>query len=358
MSKIETFTKMKSLFLLIAGTLLFLIVGLLFLLLCNHDEAGPRNKKSHKIVNRVNEKTNEMLLEENLNLSLPDGFVSATDTIDLLSGLPREIRCEKDGSIMVLVNAGEFLMGNNGEITPRYDDRPVHQVYLSSYYIDKFEITNKQYKMFYDDFLLKGHKWCYPSEEEPRVHPYPHLPFEPDAYADKFKWENGNYPVNTDENPVVLVTWYDAYSYAVWSGKKLPTEAEWEKAARGNDGRKYPWGFIWKQEFVLKKYTSDIFSNIGSNPVDISPYGCYDMLGNVEEWCLDWYAVDQYENDSYKNPSGPLRGKEKVFRGSCPGFSGASEYDSVYFRYSSDTLYHSHTLGFRCALSPISKKQK
>ncbi len=169
---------------------------------------------------------------------------------------------------MVLVPAGEFIMGVNyigGQAGPYADEYPAHKVYVPSFYIDIYEVTNEEYKRFCD---ATG----YP--------PPPH-------------WEGGKYPEGQDKFPVNNVSWYDAVEYCKWAGKRLPTEAEWEKAARGTDGRMYPWG----NEFTDDKNNPYKFCNgghrglkpVGSYPQGVSPYGCYDMVGNVAEWTSDWY---------------------------------------------------------------------
>jgi len=161
---------------------------------------------------------------------------------------------------MVYVPPGEFIMGSNN----RWDDEgPEYVVYMHGYFIDKYEITNKEYKKFVD---ATGHKT--PSH-----------------------WEyNGTYEKGTDDIPVVYIGWADAYTYAKWAGKRLPTEEEWEKAARGTDGRQYPWGNEFSPDHCNEpQRLSEGPMKVGSFPSGVSPYGAHDMVGNVWEWVNAWY---------------------------------------------------------------------
>jgi formylglycine-generating enzyme required for sulfatase activity len=165
----------------------------------------------------------------------------------------------KDGAPMVLVPAGAFLMGSlDGDA----DERPPRQVTLPAFYMDQFEVTHEQYAKF---LQATGHK----------------------APVD---WPKGQMPVKLAKHPVVNVTFADAAAYAKWAGKRLPTEAEWEKAARGTDGRVFPWG----NQAQGKKTASGPEAKehtwpVGSYPDDVSPYGCFDMAGNAWEWTSTWY---------------------------------------------------------------------
>lgn len=186
-------------------------------------------------------------------------------------------------------------MGSNS-----LDEKPVHTVYLDEYYIGKYEVTNEQYKKFCD---ATGRS--YP--EDPGFK----------GMSDYFE----DYP----DYPVVMISWEDAVAYCKWAGLRLPTEAEWEKAARGTDGRKYPWGNsepdaggTYRANYDPGDYTKDGYrytSPFGSFPSGISPYGCYDMAGNVEEWCSDWYGEHYYRDNPVPNPRGPSSGRSRVFRG-------------------------------------------
>lgn len=203
----------------------------------------------------------------------------------------------KDGAEMVWVPAGEFLMGstdaeiaqvvkeNPGLKAEWFDDeKPQRKVYLDGYWIYKYEVTVAQYR-----------KFC---EETGRKMPK----------APSWGWE--------DKHPIVNVDWEDVVAYAKWAGCRLPTEAEWEKAARGTDGRRYPWGDKWDKEkcnsWELGKRRT---MPVGSFSGGIGPYGCHDMAGNVWEWCADWYGEDYYAHAPSRNPRDPEKGEYRVLRG-------------------------------------------
>jgi len=238
-----------------------------------------------------------------------------------ISGAVKEVTWEKDGSIMVLVPEGEFTMGSNESD----DEKPPHKVYIDAYYIDKYEVTNQQFKRFVDETGYKtdaekgGGGWVYDGKD----------------WKQKFSasWKDpfgdGVGISNKMSHPVVQVSWNDAVAYAKWAGKRLPTEAEWEKAARGADGRKYPWGnewngkncnfadrntdFSWSDKNVDDGYK--YLAPVGSYPAGASPYGVMDMAGNVWEWCSDWYDKNYYKNSPSKNPQGPSAASARVIRG-------------------------------------------
>lgn len=246
-----------------------------------------------------------------------------------------------DGKVMVLVPAGEFIMGTDrideenthrkvGAVKPFYlDQHPIRKIYLDAYYIDKYEVTNKEYKKFLD---LSG---------------YDELPGH---------WINGTYADGTEKYPVTHVTWREALTYALWAKKTLPTEAQWEKAARGTDGRVFPWG----NDYEKGKSNIDIdgarvLAKGGSYPGDISPYEVYDMAGNVMEWTMDWYLP--YPGNTYKNRR---FGKSlKVLRGNA--FHRAGHYFLDAYRYSfsrkeADPNDSFENVGFRCVTLVVSSE--
>jgi formylglycine-generating enzyme required for sulfatase activity/uncharacterized Zn finger protein (UPF0148 family) len=193
---------------------------------------------------------------------------------------------------MVLVPAGKFIMGSGeDEFIP--EESPQHEVYLDAYYIDKYEVTNAQYWEFLQYIKKTGdHSKCFPGEPKGKDHTpgTPHTGWDYPYY---------DYP----DYPVTRVDWYDAYAYAAWAGKRLPTEAEWEKAARGTDGRRYPWGNVW--EASRCNVGSDGPLSVGSFESGKSVYGCFDLAGSVSEWCNDWYHPEYYQTAPTINPKGP-----------------------------------------------------
>ncbi|MBN1310493.1 MAG: SUMF1/EgtB/PvdO family nonheme iron enzyme [Anaerolineae bacterium] len=217
--------------------------------------------------------------------------------------LPEKIR-DAQNTMMLLVPAGEFIMGSE-EGFP--DEVPVHTVYVDAFYIDLTEVTNEQYRKCVEAGA------CRPPDRtdccsEKGLGVWP-------SYYDNRKF---------DDYPVIFINWHDALAYCAWRGARLLTEAEWEKASRGADGRTYPWGseeptpehlnFTWlPDEFEARpNYTT---MPVGSYPLGASPYGVLDLAGNVYEWVYDVYAPDYYENSPYRNPTGPEDGAYRVTRG-------------------------------------------
>ncbi len=243
----------------------------------------------------------------------------------------KEYKNTKDGSILIYIPAGEFTMGSNHGDS---DEKPVHKVYLDGYYIGKYEVTNRQYKKFCD---ATGYPYPTPDPGFPGMDNY----FE-------------NYP----DYPVVNETWYGAVAYCKWAGLRLPTEAEWEKAARGTDGRKYPWGNSESGTNKANYWIGDngqddsyhYTSPVGSFPRGISPYGCYDMAGNAFEWCSDGYDANYYRHSPYKNPKGPASDSFRVNRGGSWRFSVWEIRCS--FRNWPAPDYRRKDFGFRVARSP------
>ncbi len=218
---------------------------------------------------------------------------------------------------LVLIPGGEFLMGKDEED----DHGPAHKVYIDSFYIDKYEVTNAQYL-----------KFC---EETGR-----NLP----EFWGKKEFHSGpDFP----NHPVVGISWSDAKSYAQWAGKRLPTEAEWEYAARGGlVGMNYPNG----DELDSADANYTLGGPEGIAPVGSFPpnnYGLYDMAGNVFEWVSDYYEGDYYETSPYKNPTGPEKGKFRVIRGG--GWHSGPYCNRVYYRNALPGQWVDFAVGFRCA---------
>ncbi len=229
----------------------------------------------------------------------------------------------KDGAPMVLIPAGEFVMGSEkGD----EDEAPTHRVHLSAFYIDKFEVTNGRFAK-YVDAIQSEPPWGFSDKETPVIH------------ADR---------------PVRWVNWMDAMGYCLWIGKRLPTEAEWEKAARGTDERVYPWGndppTSVHAAYGLKEGGAETVSIIGDHQKGQSPYGVQDLAGNLYEWVMDWYADDFYAhfiNSPAINPRGPSEGTAKVQRGGS--YINAPYRLRSSFRTKGDPIEQDPNVGFRCA---------
>ena len=235
---------------------------------------------------------------------------------------------QRGGEVMVSVPAGVFRMGCNSSVDNQcYDDeKPYHKVYLDAFSIDKYEVTVEQYGA-----CVKAGK-C----KEP--------------YTDMSC--NWGRPDRVD-HPINCVNWYDAKAYCEWNGKRLPTEAEWEKASRGTDGRKYPWG---NQEANCEyTVTNDGVNGCGKNstwpvggkPKDVSPYGAIDMAGNVAEWTADCYDSSFYTRSPERDPKGPTWGQTRVIRGGAWGL--ATRRLRASSRYSNPPGNKNPHVGFRCA---------
>lgn len=246
---------------------------------------------------------------------------------------------------MELILGGEFDMGSN-DPEAKSNEKPVHRVYVDTFYMDKTEVTKAQFKEFIKDyFQLKN----------------PHLLENPRWK----KWKNYDYPPGKANHPVVNVNWDAAHRYAKWAGKRLPTEAEWEYAARGGlIGNKYPNGnTITDQDANFNHNNRDIFfmdPRKATTPVGKYPengYGLHDMAGNVKEWCQDGYDSKFYskfpQNEVARNPLSHYKGYGRV--NSRRVLRGGSFYDkpagvrvSARFANSSDKPYDSENIGFRC----------
>ena len=208
----------------------------------------------------------------------------------------------EDGAVMDLVSGGEFTMGyDKGED----NEKPEHSVYLDDYYIDRYEVTVAQYRKCVEAKICKEDDFEYYDKEDGLK-----------KYCNYGRADCDNHPMN-------CINWYGLKDYCEWSGKRLPTEAEWEKAARGTDHRLYPWGSTPEPSCdyaVIDDGGNGCGQNrtfeVGSKPKGVGPYGTHDLAGNVWEWCSDCYCSDYYGRSPDKNPKGCKKGDFKVLRGS------------------------------------------
>jgi formylglycine-generating enzyme required for sulfatase activity len=247
-----------------------------------------------------------------------------------------------------------------------FDKHPQHKVYLDDFYIDKYEVTNAQFKKFVEatGYVTDAERKRYGEVWNPKggilsLHNFGSVNWRtPNAWRVPYLAVNLQHPDEWEywlmNHPVVQVSWNDAQVYAKWAGKRLPTEAEWEKAARGTDGRKWPWGNVFNVDLegvtVHANIASDYLLPVDSFPTGVSPYGVHDMVGNVQEWVADWYAGDYYARSSQNNPKGPDNGIARVLRG---GSWRHLKINHVLItnRYYQVPDYSSNFVGFRCAVS-------
>jgi formylglycine-generating enzyme required for sulfatase activity len=226
---------------------------------------------------------------------------------------------------MVEITEGPFVMGLDG-MQALEDERPKHQVWLPAFFIDLYEVTTAQYA----SFLAATNR------------------------AAPWQWNAVDLPQHRDR-PVIGVDWSDADAYCRWKGKRLPTEAEWEKSARGTDGRLYPWGNRAAHKdlanFALgaRFSYSQVLMPVQSYDQGKSPYGVYQLAGNVWEWVQDWYAANYYEASPEQNPQGPKEGQFKVLRGGS--WSDLPKYLLTYGRFKLPPETRNSYTGFRCAKS-------
>jgi formylglycine-generating enzyme required for sulfatase activity len=227
-----------------------------------------------------------------------------------------------DGVTMLYVPAGTFSMGSETSS----DEKPIHAINLSAYYMDKYEVTNAAYKRCVEAGVCD-------------------LPKQSRSSTRTAYYGNPEF----DEYPVIFVDWNMANAYCEWRGTHLPTEAEWEKAARGTDGRTYPWGKDISCDKANYKNCVGDTTKVGSYLDGVSPYGMYDMAGNVWEWAYDWYDSSYYQISPSLNPQGPTSGQSRVLRGGSWNY--LDNYVRTAYRVWYDPTVMIDLIGFRCSLS-------
>ncbi len=252
--------------------------------------------------------------------------------------LPGEARINrKDEAVMVWVPAGKFLMGTSSKEFERLckevaagtefwqAETPQHLVELGGYWIYKYEVTVAQYR-----------KFCTATKHA--------MPIKP-----TWGWQ--------DDYPIVNVSWEDAAAYAKWAGVQLPTEAQWEKAARGDDGRIYTWGSIWDGSKCnnVEGGPGQVMA-VGSFTTGASPYGAEDMCGNVWEWCSDWFDKTYYHSTPAHEPAGPKTGTIHSLRGGA--WTSTSYGARIASRVGFDPELDYLNYGFRCAVVPVKQYQR
>jgi formylglycine-generating enzyme required for sulfatase activity len=248
---------------------------------------------------------------------------------------PKPLKVPDPVEGMVFVPAGTFVMGSE---LGAGDERPRREVYLNAFYMDRYEVTNGEYVEFLnavEDRLERcGGHLCMDTKDED---PDSHILYQAGRYAVETGYEN---------HPVIKVSWYGARAYCEYRGKRLPSEAEWEKAARGIYGRAYPWGDEFDAYRANTDYRVGDMTPVGSYPDGVSPYGAYDVAGNVWEWVADWYQA--YPGSDYRSDF--LGQKYKVVRGGSWNHPG---HDA---RCTCRDIAHPArcilVVGFRCARAP------
>ena len=272
---------------------------------------------------------------------------------DNLQKAPAKVISKKrSNSPMTRVPVGTFKMGSSFVENKRYlkkclkydkscelwwfsDEYPDRLIFLDSYWIDIYEVTNEKYLEF---VLATGHRFALDET------------CDSDKCRDGNLWQGASFPPRIERQPVTQVSWSDADAYCRWRGKRLPSEAEWEKAARGPSGNIYPWGSgSPKNRATYGRKWRGVFTmtDVGAYSRGVSLYGLHDMAGNVWEWVDDWYDLKYYSWRRKKNPRGPAEGKFKVVRGGS-WVNYPDSLRSSFRRWSQPEVRFNDT-GFRCA---------
>jgi formylglycine-generating enzyme required for sulfatase activity len=277
---------------------------------------------------------------------------------------PAKVLKTEDGAEMVLVPAGEFTMGSDQAEVDLFvegckkagqaeenckawgaRELPRHRVTLDAFYIDRYEITNALFERFAH---ATSHRTTAEREGDAFVYQ------QKDGKWQWVKVSGASWPTPggpgtsaPSDHPVVQASWHDADAYCRWAGKRLPTEAEWEKAARGTDGRRYPWGEEWDAAKANGDMSVRTTKPVGSYQNGVSPYGVHDMAGNALEWVADWFDKDYYQRSTERNPKGPDSGTTRVLRGGS-WFNVPVNLRTA-SRDSSTPDFRFNLIGFRCA---------
>ena len=279
---------------------------------------------------------------------------------------------EQDGMTMVFIPAGEFMMGSayfesfvweDGKLFIFPDQRPKHQVYLDAYWIDRTEVTVGMFGKFVEATgyrtTAEREGWGKPWTAGPKEDEWPETP--------GVDWQHPQGPDSQAEadHPVVQVSWEDAQAYCKWIGGRLPTEAQWEKAARGLDGRRFPWGDKFNGNYLnygdarcpVERWRDLAYDDgyartapVGSYPAGASPYGVLDLAGNVWEWVFDWYERDYYEVAEYRNPIGPAGGVVRAQRGGSWYDGEPQGWVNCLVRHQNPASDRYEDVGFRCVV--------
>ena len=285
------------------------------------------NKPSKKLMEQMDHQEGRLREMEQRHLKVQEDVVqirSRSEDLDLqmeeLEQRRVDLLPEANKRRMIYIEVGPFTMGGSEDDSPD-NERPAHPIHLSSFYIDAYPVTNQDYREFVN---------C-------------------TGYKVPIHWQRGTYPTGLARHPVVNVSWHDAKAYTEWIGVRMPTEAEWEKAARGTDERLYPWGSRFVDDRCNAINVVGATLPVDEFPMGRSPYGLWDLSGNVYEWCEDYYDEAYYKYSSATNPKGPEGGQERSIRG---GFFGETRPNvRTTHRNSAPESHTRENVGFRLAMA-------
>ena len=285
------------------------------------------NKPSKKLMEQIDHQEGRRREMEQRHLKVQEDVVqirSRSEDLDLqmeeLEQRREDLLLEANKRRMIHIEAGSFAMGGSEDDSPD-NERPSHPVHLSNYYIDAYPVTNQDYREFVN---------C-------------------TGYKVPVHWQRGTYPTGLARHPVVNVSWHDAKAYAEWMGARMPSESEWEKAARGTDERLYPWGSRFVDDRCNSNNVVGATLPVDEFPLGRSPYGLWDMSGNVYEWCEDYYDEAYYKYSPATNPKGPEGGQERSIRGGF--FSETRPNVRTTHRNSAPESHTRENVGFRLAMA-------